>query len=63
MLDQIQAPQPADPQRVNTYEPHEVEYWTKALGVDAERLREVVAQVGPNVEDVRRRLSDSTLAE
>lgn len=55
--------QPADPQRVNVYEAHEIEYWTSALGVDAERLREVVAQVGPNVEAVRRRLSDSTLAE
>ena len=63
MLDAIHAPQPADPQRVNVYDAHEVDYWTRALGVDAERLREVVAQVGPSLEDVRRRLADSTMAE
>jgi hypothetical protein len=63
MLDDASELAPADPTRVNVNQAHELRYWTNALGVSADRLREVVAQVGTAVVDVRRRVSDSTYAE
>ena len=35
-----------DRARVNVNEEHEVRYWTKALGVSEEKLREAEAAVG-----------------
>lgn len=63
MQDERASVQPADPTRVQVYDANELGYWTRLFGVDAERLREVVAQVGPSADAVRRRLSDSALAE
>lgn len=42
--------------RINVNQAHEVAYWTKELGVSAEKLREAVAAVGPMVKDVKKHL-------
>lgn len=47
----------ADRARINVNEAHEVQYWTKELGVTPERLRELVAQHGVMAADVRRAIS------
>lgn len=46
----------ADDSRINIHQDHEVQYWTRKLGVTAERLREAVRLVGPMVRDVKRHL-------
>ncbi|ADV27264.1 DUF3606 domain-containing protein [Pseudoxanthomonas suwonensis] len=45
-----------DRDRINLSEDYEVRYWTGALGVSEEQLREAVAAVGPTAEAVRRHL-------
>jgi hypothetical protein len=45
-----------DRDRINLSQAHEVKYWTKALGVTEQRLREVVQRVGSMAENVRREL-------
>lgn len=47
---------PADAKRINVHEDHELEYWTKALGVSAETLKEAVKRVGVMADDVRAEL-------
>ena len=47
---------PADRQRIDVHEKHELQYWTKELGVDAETLKATVTRVGPMVEKVRAEL-------
>jgi hypothetical protein len=47
---------PQDGQRINLSEDYEVRYWTEALGVSAEKLRETVQRVGPMASDVRQAL-------
>lgn len=47
---------PADASRINVNEDYELRYWTKALGVSAERLRAAVEQVGVMADDVRAEL-------
>jgi hypothetical protein len=47
---------PQDGQRINISEPYELAYWTEALGVSAEKLRETVKRVGPMANDVREAL-------
>jgi len=44
---------PADRQRININESREIRYWTRALGVTEERLREIVGRVGVMSRDVR----------
>lgn len=39
---------------ISLSEPHEVSYWTHALGVTAEQLREAVSAVGNSAANVRR---------
>ncbi len=45
-----------DRDRINVNEDYELQYWTKALGVSAERLREAVKAVGPTAAAVREHL-------
>jgi hypothetical protein len=45
---------PADRARINVHEKYELEYWTKALGVSADRLRELVKKHGVMAADIRR---------
>ncbi len=42
-----------DRARINLNEVHELRYWTSALNVSEERLREAVAAVGVSAEKVR----------
>jgi len=42
--------------RINVNQPHEVAYWTKALGVTEEELRKAVAAVGDRSDAVRKHL-------
>lgn len=44
---------PADRARINVGQPHEVQYWTKELGVSEDELRRLVGEKGPMVTDVR----------
>jgi len=46
----------ADRSRIDVNEEYEIRYWTKELGVSAERLRELVAKHGIMVADIRRAL-------
>jgi hypothetical protein len=50
---------PADASRINVNEDYELRYWTKALGVSAERLRAAVEEVGVMADDVRAELRRS----
>lgn len=45
-----------DRTRVNVNEEHEVRYWTQALGVSEEKLREAVSAVGVSADAVRQHL-------
>jgi hypothetical protein len=45
-----------DRTRINVHEDYEVRYWTRELGVTAEKLRETVDKVGVMVADVRKAL-------
>lgn len=45
-----------DRARINVNEDHEVRYWTQALGVSEEKLREAVAEVGVSADAVRQHL-------
>lgn len=53
MSDSTQDRGPADRNRINVEQKHELQYWTKELGVDEETLRSAVQRVGPMVSDVR----------
>lgn len=43
-----------DPVRINLHDPREITYWTQALGVTREALRDTVHRVGVMADDVRR---------
>ena len=45
-----------DPSRINTGQPHEVDYWTTALGCTPEQLKTAVLEVGSSADAVRRHL-------
>jgi hypothetical protein len=45
-----------DRSRISLSEPHEVQYWTKALGVNADELKRIVDKVGHSAEAVRKEL-------
>jgi len=59
MSDDTNKQGPQDRSRINVNQPHELRYWTQALGVSAERLRELVSEVGPSASAVRERLGRS----
>ena len=42
-----------DRDRINVNEPYELEYWTKEFGVSADRLKNLVAEHGVMVSDIR----------
>lgn len=45
-----------DRARINVHENHELEYWTKALGVSREELERAVKAVGVSADAVREHL-------
>ena len=56
MSDDLENRGPADRTRISLDEPHEVRYWTRALGVSEEELRAAVRTAGDLVEAVRSHL-------
>jgi hypothetical protein len=50
---------PQDRSRINLSEDYEVRYWTEALGVTADKQREIVGRVGSSAEAVREQLGKS----
>jgi hypothetical protein len=42
---------------ISLTEPHEVRYWTDALGIDEAQLKRVVSEVGHSAAAVRERLA------
>jgi Protein of unknown function (DUF3606) len=53
MADDLSNRGPQDRSRISLSEDYEVRYWTKALGVTEERLRQLVKDHGSSVEKVR----------
>lgn len=47
-----------DRERISLSQDHEVAYWTKALGVSEQELRDAVSAVGNMAADVRARLTN-----
>lgn len=47
---------PADSSRINVHEDYEVDYWTQALGISEEKLKEAVDAVGTSAKAVREHL-------
>ena len=47
-----------DRRRIYLHEPDEVRYWTEALGVSEQELRDLVEEVGPMAVDVREALAN-----
>ncbi len=45
-----------DSKRINVNEEHELQYWTKELGVTKNQLMEIVGRVGTSVEAVRKEI-------
>ncbi|NVM79289.1 hypothetical protein FHW83_005126 [Duganella sp. SG902] len=46
-----------DRARINVNEPHEVDYWTKELGVTKQRLQQLVKEAGTSAKAVREKLA------
>ena len=45
-----------DRDRIDIHDPSELRYWTKALKISPEKLKEVVGQVGTSAKKVRHAL-------
>ena len=57
MADDLKQTGRADDQRINVDQDHELNYWSKELGVSRDELRRAVQHSGPMVRDVRQHLS------
>ena len=57
MADDLKQTGRQDDQRINLDQDHEVNYWSKELGVSREELRRAVEQAGPMVKNVRLHLN------
>jgi hypothetical protein len=53
MSDDKQKTGPQDRERINLSEDYEVRYWTEALGINEQKLREAVHTVGTSAAAVR----------
>lgn len=50
-------------ERISLAAPEQVQHWAVKLGITAEHLRELIAQVGPRVSDLQQRLSQPELLD
>lgn len=57
MADDLKQTGRQDDQRINLDQDHEVNYWSKELGVSREELRRAVEQAGPMVKNARQHLN------
>lgn len=56
MADDLKNSGDSDRRKINVNQDHEVQYWTKALGVTPEQLKAAVKAVGVEAADVRKHL-------
>lgn len=56
MADDLKNRGAQDRARINVNETHEIQYWTHALGVTEQQLRDAVRAVGVMAVDVRKHL-------
>jgi hypothetical protein len=56
MADDLSKRGPQDRSRINLSEDYEVRYWTNALGVSEDRLRQLVKEHGSSADAVRKAL-------
>jgi hypothetical protein len=54
MTDNLSNRGPQDRARINVNEAHEIQYWTKQLGVSETQLREAVQAVGVSADAVKK---------
>ena len=57
MADDLKQTAKPDDQRINVEQDHELNYWSKELGVSREDLRKAVQAAGPVVKNVRQHLN------
>jgi Protein of unknown function (DUF3606) len=55
-MDSVSKKGKPDRSKINMNQPHEVKYWTRALGVSQENLQRAVDKVGNSVATVRKEL-------
>jgi 3-oxoacyl-[acyl-carrier-protein] synthase III len=55
-MDNLTKKEQPDRSKINMHEPHEVKYWTHALGVSQEELQKAVDKVGNAAAAVRKEL-------
>ena len=58
MSDQSSKRRQRDSERIDVYRDRECRYWSKKLGVSADKIRDAVRAVGTVAKDVERRLRD-----
>jgi hypothetical protein len=51
-------PNPRENDCIDASREEEVAYWSRALGVDEQKLRNAVKTVGPKIADVRRHIEE-----
>lgn len=56
MADDVKQTGKPDDQRINIEQEHELNYWSRELGVSREELRAAVQNAGPMVKNVRQHL-------
>jgi hypothetical protein len=55
-MDSLTKREQPDRSKINMHQPHEVKYWTRALGVSKEDLQKAVDKVGNSAATVRKEL-------
>jgi len=55
-MDSLTKKEQPDRSKINMHQPHEVKYWTRALGVSKEELQKAVDKVGNSAATVRKEL-------
>ena len=55
-MDSLTKREQPDRSKINMHQPHEVKYWSRALGVSREDLQKAVDKVGNSAATVRKEL-------
>jgi len=55
-MDSLTKREQPDRSKINMHQPHEVKYWTRALGITKEDLQKAVDRVGNSAATVRKEL-------
>jgi Protein of unknown function (DUF3606) len=54
---------PIDSSRINIYEPSELTYWSRSLGISEKAVKEAVKAVGTSTKAVRKHLAEKRTAK